>query len=202
MTRAVSPVPVDARILEMAAEDVRRHGADRLTIVSIARAAGMSHANVYRYFPSKEALIEAISDQWLKPVESGLREIADAPDPAYDKLERMLAAVHRAYRGKRENDPNLFHLFREADARDSAVARRHRERIHSELRRVIDDGMADGAFAPGDLNRALALVLDAAHRFIHPASVALDPPGGRSRVDARFERISRLIQRALASGLR
>ena len=65
----------------------------------------MTHGNVYRYFPSKEALFDAVTEQWLKPVEATYRMIADAPDPAFDKLERMIVFVHRSYRDKLESDP-------------------------------------------------------------------------------------------------
>ncbi len=58
----------------------------------------MSHANVYRYFRSKTALLEAVTTAWLAPLEAGLRVIADAPDPVYDKLERLLFAIHRGYK--------------------------------------------------------------------------------------------------------
>ena len=34
-------------------------------VVAIAREAAMSHGNVYRYFPSKEALFDAVTEQWL-----------------------------------------------------------------------------------------------------------------------------------------
>ena len=48
----------------------------------------MTHANVYRYFPSRAALVDAVVDVWLKATERRLAEIADGPDPADDKLER------------------------------------------------------------------------------------------------------------------
>jgi AcrR family transcriptional regulator len=64
--------------------------------VAIAEAAGMTHANVYRYFPSKEALIDAVVDAWIKSVETRLTDIADGPDPSDDKLERMVLALARA----------------------------------------------------------------------------------------------------------
>lgn len=201
-SRISQPPATDARILDLATQHIRRHGVERTTVVSIAREAGMSHANVYRYFPSKDALIEAVTDQWLKPVESGLRDIADAPDPAYDKLDRILGAIHRAYRGKLEADPNIFQLFVEASLGDKAIARRHRHRLHTELQRVIDEGMASGVFEAGEQRRAIALVFDAAHRFIHPAAVRLDAAAPRAQIDARFERISGLIRRALTSGVR
>ncbi len=202
MTKSTTHAPADSRILDLAASHVRLYGVERTTVVSIARAAGMSHANVYRYFPSKEALIDAVTEQWLKPVEAGLRDIADAPDPAYDKIERMLAVLHRAYRGKLENDPNIFGLFAAAAAEDRAISRRHRNRLQAELQKVIDEGMANGVFEPGDLRRAVAIVFDVAHRFIHPVSVRMDGATPGPQIDARFERISRLVRRALTSGVR
>ena len=60
MARRAQPEPVDARLLKIAAAHIRRHGIAKTTIVSIAAEAGMSHANVYRYFPSKWALFEAL----------------------------------------------------------------------------------------------------------------------------------------------
>jgi AcrR family transcriptional regulator len=202
MVKSAANIAADTRILELAADHIRRYGVERTTVVSIAKAAGMSHANVYRYFPSKEALIDAVTDQWLKPVEAGLRDIAEAPDPADDKVERMLAVLHRAYRAKLEDDANIFNLFAEAALGDRAISRRHRNRVQAELHKVVDEGMANGVFTPGDLRRAVALVFDVAYRFIHPAPVRLDAGVPRAQIDARFERVSRLARRALVSGVR
>ena len=105
------PQSQDARILAIAAEHVRRHGIARTTVVSVAREAGMTHANVYRYFPSKAALADAVTADWLKPLEAELAQVADAPDPADDKLERMLMAIASTQRDKLETDPNLFDLY-------------------------------------------------------------------------------------------
>ena len=63
MARAPSADSADARILDLAAEHIRRHGIERTTVVAIAREAAMSHGNVYRYFPSKEALVDAVTGE-------------------------------------------------------------------------------------------------------------------------------------------
>lgn len=198
MARTPPPEPTDARILRIAADHVRKFGLERTTVVSIAAEAGMSHANVYRYFPSKESLVDALTDHWLKPIETGLHEIADAPDPADDKLERILSAIHLAYRNKVETDPNLFAVFAEAVEAGRAPARRHRGRVQSEIQRVLEEGMGGRVFRPGDLRRATGLVFDGLHRFIHPLSVRLDRDVPREQIDARFERITRVVLRALA----
>ncbi len=106
----------DARILATALDHVRRYGYGRTTVVSVARDAGMSHANVYRYFPSKQALADALTAAWLKPLEAELAAIADAPDPADDKLERLLIAWASALREALEGDANLFEMFEEPPA--------------------------------------------------------------------------------------
>ena len=46
----------DVRLVEIARERVRRFGYARTTVVGIATEAGMTHANVYRYFATKAAL--------------------------------------------------------------------------------------------------------------------------------------------------
>lgn len=189
----------DTRILDLAAEHVRRHGLERTTVVSIAREAGMSHANVYRYFPSKEALVDAVSAHWLRSVERGLHDIADAPDPADDKLERLLVAVHRAYRKKLDTDPNVFRLFTSAVAEGRGVARKHRTRLQGEIAHILEEGMGGGTFQVTDPRRALAYVFDSAHRFIHPVCVSMDAEVQAIQIEHRFERIVGVILRVLAT---
>ena len=201
MAKPSAPEPTDARILDVAAEHIRQHALERTTVVAIARAASMSHGNVYRYFPSKEALVDAVTAQWLKPIESGLRDICDGPDPAFDKLERILSAVYRAYRNKFEADPRVFELFIEASAQGRGVARKHRLKLQSEVRSVLEDGMASGAFPAHESRRALALVFDLVHRFINPAAIKADGEVTRAQMDGRFERVLRALRRTLASAV-
>lgn len=198
--RVAPPEPVESRILAVAANHVRRFGAARLTVVGVAADAGMTHANVYRYFPSKAALLEEITAAWLQPLEAKLREAADGADPAHDKLERMLLAVHLAYRAKLDADPALFDLLIDLLVKERASARKHRARVQSEMQRVIEEGVASGAFAMTDRRRALALVFDASHRFIHPVAIRLDRETPAAALAQRFERIVSITLRALRSG--
>ena len=195
-----APEPQEARLLALAAEHVRRFGAARVTVVGVAAEAGMTHANVYRYFPSKQALLEEVTAAWLRPLEAKLREAADGADPAHDKLERMLLAVHRIYREKLDADPALFDLLIDSLNRERAAARKHRARVQSEIQRVIEEGTASGAFAMADRRRALSLVFDASHRFIHPVALKLDREIPAGALAQRFERIVSMTLRALRTG--
>ena len=195
----IPEAPVDQRLLEIAAAHVRRFGADHVAIVRIAAEAGMSHANVYRYFPSKAALIDAVTAAWLKPLEGELRVVGEGPDPPFDKLERLLFAVHRAYRAKLESDPDLFGLLVAAMEANSGVARKHRNRVQQDIQRALEEGMSAGAFAAVDMRRAMSLVFDMMHRFIHPASIRLDAAAPRGAIEQRAGRVFDQLVRALAA---
>lgn len=197
MARHQPAEPVDVRIIEIAADHIRKFGLRRTTIVAIAEEAGMSHANIYRYFPSKAALVEAVTDHWLRPVEAGLREIADGPDPSLDKLERIAGAIFRAYRDKLEQDTELFDLFAEMTEKGAAPARRHRARLRQEIGRVVEEGASSEMFREADQRRAIVLVFDALHRFLHPVSVGLDREVPRGQLVGRFERVLRMVLRSL-----
>lgn len=200
MVKTSAPEPADVRILRIAIDHIRRFGLRRTTVVGVAEEAGMSHANIYRHFPSKQALIEAVTVHWLKPVESGLRDIADGPDPAYDKLERMIMALWRAYRDHLESEPALFELFAEATRQGRPLARRHRALVLTYVQRTVEEGVSGEALAAGDQRRATTLIFDSLHRFIHPLAVAGDRETPRSQMDGRLERLSRVVFAALRRG--
>lgn len=74
-----------------AAEDVlRRYGPAKATVVDIARALGVSHGSVYRHFPSKAALREAVTQRWLDQAHEALAAITVERGPAPERLHRWL----------------------------------------------------------------------------------------------------------------
>jgi AcrR family transcriptional regulator len=195
-----SAEPNETRLVDIARAHVRKFGHARTTVVGVAADAGMTHANVYRYFPSKTALLDEVVASGLRPLEARLREAADGADPAHDKLERMLIAVHGDYRAKLDDDPALFDLLIEALAKNRPSARKHRARVQSEIQRVLEEGVASGAFAMTDRRRAMSLIFDAAHRFIHPVALRLDRDAAAGAVASRFEAVLAMTLRALRTG--
>nr|WP_043702230.1 TetR family transcriptional regulator [Methylobacterium sp. 4-46] len=184
----------------MASEHLRRLGHRQVTVVGVAAEAGMTHANVYRYFPSKTALVDAVAGRWLREVETELAAIADAPDPADDKLERLLLALSTLQREVLAKDPHLFAVHLDATVESRPITRRHRGRLRLLVERVVDEGIAGGAFHLRDRERALAFVFDASHRFTHPASIQLDAEVPRDLIEARFGAVIRAILRVLRTG--
>lgn len=200
MNAAPSPISTDERILGIAADHVRRFGFERTTVVGVAREAGMTHANVYRYFPSKVALADALTAEWLGGIEAVLVEVADAPDPADDKLERMLLALASAHRDRLEAEPRLFDLYVDAYDAMRGVARKHRSRVRMLIDRVVEEGAGSGVFAVRRREKAVTLILDAAFRFLHPIAVRIDREAPRKVMDERLASVTRVVLRGLKSG--
>jgi AcrR family transcriptional regulator len=188
-------------LLEIAIDHVRRFGLERTTVVAIARDAGMTHANVYRYYPSKEALVDAITAAWLKELEGVLQGVTDAPDPADDKLERLILAYARLLRDLVEDEPNLADLHLAAFAAGRLVARRHRQRLRTLIDRILEEGVSAQLFRLRSREKAATVMLDALHRFFDLASVAADRALPREEIDVRVAAAARLVLRALHGGL-
>jgi AcrR family transcriptional regulator len=66
-------------------------GFDGASMQDLARAAGMSVGNFYRYFASKDAIIAAMVELDLRDVAETFREIRSSPDPR----GAFLAAIRR-----------------------------------------------------------------------------------------------------------
>ena len=91
--RAMNEVVVltPERILEVTEDVLRRYGLAKATVVDVARALDVSHGSVYRHFPSKASLREAVAKRWLDRASAPLLEIAEATGPAPARLETLAA---------------------------------------------------------------------------------------------------------------
>lgn len=191
----------DRRILEITREQVRRFGVSRVTLVSVAEQASMTHANIYRYFASKQALFDALTADWLREVESRLSAVVNSPDPADDKLERLLLELMRVHRRHLSSEPELYALLIDAYAENRPVARQHRARIGQLIDHILEDGILAQMFAMSSKERALGLVFDLCYRFLHPQAVGMDRTIPDKAVESRHATAARAVVLALKARL-
>ena len=178
------------RILEAAEEALRRFGPAKANVVDVARALGVSHGSVYRHFPSKAALRDAVLERWLHRVAVPLAAVASAEDPAPERLRRWLDTLIATKRSKTLDDPELFATYSALAAESRAVIIAHVDELVAQLATIIAAGMAAGDFAPGDPQVAARAVFDATSRFHNPAHAATwDEPG----IDEAFEGVWALV---------
>lgn len=171
-------VALSHRILDAAEAVLRRHGADKTNVVDIARVLGMSHANIYRHFPSKQALLDAVAMRWLHRVSDPLEAIAgDRAQPSAQRLAAWFEALREAKRRKVRDDPELFQVYHNTVMAMREVVDEHVATLTGQVERIIADGMTTGEFAPRPDPAALARAFQhATLAFHHPALVMRDPP--------------------------
>ncbi|WP_158843085.1 TetR family transcriptional regulator [Saccharothrix deserti] len=159
-----------AEVILSTTEDVlRRYGPAKATVVDVARALGVSHGSVYRHFPTKTALREAVTQRWLDRAHAGLSDLAAGDTPPPQRLEDWLAALFEAKRRKALGDPELFATFSVLVKESSSVVATHISQLEEDLAKIIADGVATGDFTTGDPHRTARAVFDATVRFHDPA---------------------------------
>lgn len=88
--------PREAEILDAVRHVFAEKGFDGASMQELARAAGMSVGNFYRYFPSKAAMVEELIRHDLRDIEGHFAQILAAPRPL-DALRLALSMRVRAY---------------------------------------------------------------------------------------------------------
>jgi AcrR family transcriptional regulator len=173
MSAQVRSKPDDtrARIMETAEALFRRLGFHKTAVADIAAELGMSPANVYRFFPSKNAIVEAICQRCLSEVEEKAWAAARAKGPAAPRMERLFVDI-LAY--------HMENLLVEKSVNDMVMAaielswdaiRAHKEAIRTTLEVILRDGIAAGEFEPVEPRETAERLLLSMIAFTHPTVI-------------------------------
>jgi AcrR family transcriptional regulator len=157
------------RILEVTEDVLRRFGLAKATVVDVARALDVSHGSVYRHFPSKASLREAVAKRWLDRVSAPLAKIAEGSGPAAARLERWLRALFAAKQKRVCDDPEMFATYLTLAQEACKVVKAHKEGLIDQVARILSDGVKQGAFQVTDAQVTARAIFDATSRFHHPA---------------------------------
>lgn len=168
-----TPTPdTRTRILTEAERLFRHYGYGKTTIADISEACGMSPANVYRFFPSKSALTEAICGRIIAQLEGKMFEIVRRPIPASERLASLIAEIHRHALEDLLDRHKVHEMVVVAIEEQWVTVRNHIDRMTAYIGEIIRDGVASGEFANADVQRAAKTVHTAIVCFCHPAMVA------------------------------
>ena len=187
---AVQTAPPRQRIVDAAVACFARSGFHGASMQEICAEAAMSPGALYRYFPSKVAIIGAIAEAERAQHAAFFERMAEAPDPVealasigIDTLERMLtgptAALCAETMAEAVRNPEIRAMFDRniREARAAVVA-------------ALARGQASGAVDPAlDLETACQLIMAMGDGLcIHQA---LDP----ALSAARFRPVLQLLLR-------
>lgn len=173
------------RILEATEDVLRRFGLAKATVVDVARALDVSHGSVYRHFPSKASLRDAVAKRWLDRANEPLCKLAASSGPAPERLEKWLRTMFAIKQKKVCDDPEMFatYLALAQDARE--VVEAYKDKQVDLVAKILSDGVAQGVFEIDDIKATARAVFDATARYHHPAHAEeWAKPECPSRIDA------------------
>jgi AcrR family transcriptional regulator len=157
------------RILEVTEDVLRRFGLAKATVVDVARALDVSHGSVYRHFPSKASLRQAVAKRWLDRVSAPLEKITEASGPAPARLERWLRTLCAAKQKKVSEDPEMFATYLTLAREACTAVKAHKEGLIDQIATIMSDGVKQGVFEVADVKASARAIFDATVRYHHPA---------------------------------
>jgi AcrR family transcriptional regulator len=141
---------------------ILERGYDNVSLNEIIVAAGVSKGAFYHYFPSKEALLEALAGRFAEAALSHTQEVLDAP--GLDALTRLNALLTKIRQNKKETARKAWTIF-EVLLRPENFLLFHRINLASNARfapiltGLIKQGVAEGRFDTFDPEGVATLVL-------------------------------------------
>ncbi|MEY4952990.1 MAG: hypothetical protein RL299_1414 [Pseudomonadota bacterium] len=137
---------------------IEERGNSAMTVGDIASRAGMSSANLYRYFDSKEALIEAVAERWFQPKVAIMEEVVFSDLPPRRKMYEFYARRFALMKAEWEHDPIAFANYVELGKENFELIRGYVDLGDHYLATIIGEAMADGHFAGLSVDEAISLV--------------------------------------------
>jgi AcrR family transcriptional regulator len=160
------------RLVSAASAAFADHGADDASLEEIARRAGVGIGTLYRHFPNRQALLEAVYRDQVEVLAGRAERLRGADDPAAALQEWLLALVSFS-RTKRSLTSALLTTLDKDSELLSACSCRIREAATSLLTRAQDAGAVRADASATDLLR-----------LVHAISMAVErDPADRGQAD-------------------
>lgn len=162
------PEDTKARIVEVAEKLFLRIGFAKTTVADIAAELEMSPANVYRFFSSKNAIVEAICRKSLAEVEEEAWKVARSKAPAGERMERLILGILAYHKENLMSEQRVNDMVLAAIEQSWETIRAHKEMMESVVELILRDGIEAGEFEPVDAHRTAGLIMRSVVCFTHP----------------------------------
>ncbi|MDQ0192253.1 TetR family transcriptional regulator [Paenibacillus wynnii] len=161
-------------ILDAAEQTLRRFGPDKTSVTDVAKLLGVSHGTLYRHFPSKAALREAVTERWLEEkIIAPLIEIANTESESEAPLRQVRQYILKLIELKHsyaEEDPEMFKMYASVTAEAADLVDAHIGCIVKHLSLIISRGIEHKSIQRISEPDAMARsIFQATTGFHHPA---------------------------------
>ncbi|MBB4371762.1 AcrR family transcriptional regulator [Bradyrhizobium sp. cir1] len=159
------------RIVQAAIHLYGEMGHKKTTVADIAQNLSMSSASVYRFFPSRRAIEEAVVEEVLEEAASAAAEAAGGTGPALRRLAAILKAIADCNEARPAKHRRLQDLITLAVRQNWTVVLTYHDRIRGLVRPIIGIGQARGELRGGSPMALTCCLLEAMDVHLNPSRV-------------------------------
>jgi AcrR family transcriptional regulator len=140
------------RILAGALECFSRNGYDATGVAELCAAAGISKGAFYHHFPSKQAVFQALLDQWLRGLDGPLRREHVAGETVPHRLRDLAGLVQQVFEAAAGQLPMFLEFWRQAVKEPEvwAATMEPYRRFRAMFASLVAEGVAEGTLRPVD----------------------------------------------------
>lgn len=185
--------PDDTRERIMATAEVlfRRMGFGKTAVADIASELHMSPANIYRFFDSKNAIVEAICRRFLSAVEEKAWAVARSKAAAAQRMERLVLEILAYHKENLVTEQRVNELVVAAIEHSWDTIRAHKDVMRNVVELILRDGIDAGEFEPVDPRETAELIMRSLVPFTNPLVVGQclqegDDLEAQARASVRF----------------
>jgi AcrR family transcriptional regulator len=166
------PDDTRARIVETADALFRRLGFAKTAVADIAAELKMSPANVYRFFPSKNAIVEAICQRCLGELDAKAWEVARSRGTAAERMERLFLEILTYHKENLLTDQKVNDIVLVAMEHSWDAILAHKESMRRVIEKILREGIEAGEFEPVEPAPTAGLMMQSMVHFCHPMLLA------------------------------
>jgi AcrR family transcriptional regulator len=187
----ITPDGTRARIMDTAEALFRRLGYAKTAVADIAAELEMSPANVYRFFSSKNAIVEAICQRCLSELEDRAWAVARSRGSAAERIERLVLEILSYHKENLLTEQRVNDMVLAAIELSWEAIRVHKEHMRMVFESLLREGIEAGDFEQVDPREISRLLFISLVHFCHPVLVAeylqdQEDLEGDARVTVRF----------------
>lgn len=145
-------------LVEQAIALIEERGSSAITMTELAARAGMSPANLYRYFENKDALVEAVAEYWFRPKVAIMEEVVASELDPRRKMYEFFARRFALMKAEWERDPVAFATYVELGKENFEQVRSYVDLGDHYLSLIVGEAMADGYFEGLSIDETLSLI--------------------------------------------
>jgi AcrR family transcriptional regulator len=185
-----------ADILRCFTELVAAHGYDEVSIRDVAEALEISKGTVLHHFRSKEAILEQMSNDYMRRRLAEARDYLPEVDDPIDELQAFICQLMLAQQDDRASTVAFSReILRSAEEPAMAEVRRLREEFSAILVDILRRGVAAGAFATANPQLTAVQIFG----MVNWAWTWFDPDGPLTAIEIA-DQFSRTVIGGLAPG--